>query len=64
MYTWNYIHECHGKSSTRQEEGTFHQQTELQPKDKIMKRYICSLGVHGAETWTLGRIDEKCLEIF
>lgn len=56
--------DCHGKSSTRQDEETFHQQTELQPMEKIVKLYICSLAVHGAETWTLRRLDEKCLEIF
>jgi len=64
MLLSRYIQDYHGKSSTQQEEDTFHQQTELQPKEKIVKPYICSLVVHGAETWTLRRIDQKCLEIF
>jgi hypothetical protein len=30
-----------------------------QTKEKIEKRYISSLAVHGPETWTRGRIDQK-----
>jgi hypothetical protein len=64
MYKCHYIQDCHDTSSTQQEEDSFHQQTELQPKEKIVKRYIWSSAVHGAETWALRRIDQKCLESF
>jgi hypothetical protein len=34
MYTWNYIHNCDGKSSIQQQEYFFHQQTGIQFKEE------------------------------
>ena len=31
---------------------------------KLVKRYFCSRALYGAETWTLRKVNHKCLESF
>ena len=52
------------KSSIQQEEDSFHQQTGLNLRKKLMKCYIWSTALQGAETWTLHRVDQKYIESF
>jgi hypothetical protein len=33
-------------------------------RKKLMKCYIWSIALYGAETWTLGKVDQICLESF
>jgi hypothetical protein len=50
------------KNSTQQRESYFHQQIGLKCKEKLVKCYIWSRAVYGAETWTLRKTDQKYLE--
>jgi hypothetical protein len=36
----------------------------LNLRKKLVKCYIWSIAVYGAETWTLRKMDQKCLESF
>jgi hypothetical protein len=45
-----------------EEEGSFHQQTGLKFKEETMN--IWSIVLYGAETWTLWKVGQKCLESF
>jgi hypothetical protein len=37
---------------------------DLKLKKKLVKSYIWSIALYGAETWTLGKVDQKYLECF
>jgi hypothetical protein len=37
---------------------------DLNLRKKLVKCYILSIALCGAETWTLGKVDRKCLESF
>jgi hypothetical protein len=54
----------HGKSSIQQEEDSFHQQTGFNLRKKLVKCYIWSVALYGAETWTLWKAEQKYLESF
>ena len=41
-----------------------HSKLHLNLRKKIVKCYIWSTVLHGAETWKLRRVDQKCLESF
>jgi hypothetical protein len=47
-----------------QQEDSLHQQIGLNLSKKIVKCYILSIVLHGDETWTLWRVDQKYLETF
>ena len=63
VYTWNYIQDYHDKSSIPQEQ-RFTCKLHLNLKEKLVKCYIWSMALHGAETWTLQKVDQKYLESF
>ena len=42
---------------------TFHQQNGLISKKKLVKCYILSIALDGAETWALKNVDQKQLEV-
>jgi hypothetical protein len=46
------------------EEGSFHQQSELKFKEHLLKFYIWSITLHGAEKLTLRKADNKHLKSF
>jgi len=50
------------QSSIQQKKNSFHQQTGLAVKDKIIKCYNYSIALYGTETWALWKINEKYLE--
>jgi hypothetical protein len=37
---------------------------DLNLRNKLVKSYIWSIALYGAETWTLRKVDQKHLEIF
>jgi hypothetical protein len=37
---------------------------DLKLRKKLVKCYICSIALYGAETWTLRTVDQKHLESF
>jgi hypothetical protein len=49
------------QSSIQQKENSFHPQTGLTSKDKIIKCYNYSIALYGTETWALWKINEKYL---
>jgi hypothetical protein len=53
------IWDCDDKSSIQQEESSFHQEIGLTFNEEIVKCYILSIALYGAETWTLGKVDQK-----
>jgi hypothetical protein len=42
----------------------FTSKTDLELRKKIVKCYIWSIALYGAETWMLQAVDQKCLESF
>jgi hypothetical protein len=42
----------------------FIRKLDLNLRKKLMRSYIHSMAVHGCETWTLWKVDVKCLESF
>jgi hypothetical protein len=42
----------------------FTSKLELNLREKLVKCYIWSIALYGAETWTLGKVDQKYLESF
>jgi hypothetical protein len=57
------IQDCHGKSSIQEE--SFHQQIGLKFKKENSKvLHVEHSFFYGAETWTLRKADQKCLERF
>jgi len=57
---WNEIQDCHVKSCFQQGE-SFYQKTEINLRKKLVKCYIWSMALYGAETWTLRVADKKYL---
>jgi hypothetical protein len=55
---------CHSISNIQEEEGSFYQQSDLNLRKKLLKRYIWSTAVYGAEIWTIRKLYQKCLENF
>ena len=51
-------------NSVQLEEESFHQQILPKFKEELMKCYIWNIALHGAETWTLRKVDQKYLERF
>jgi hypothetical protein len=51
------------QKNIRQEEGALYQQTELKLTKELLKCYIWSTVLYGAETWTIREADQKHLEI-
>jgi hypothetical protein len=43
---------------------TFHNKNGLNLRKKLVKCYIWSIALYGAETWTLHKVDQKYLESF
>jgi hypothetical protein len=43
-------------------EDSFHQQTGLKLRKKLVKCYIWSIALYGAATWTLRKVDQKYLD--
>jgi hypothetical protein len=37
---------------------------DLELRKKLVKWYVWSIDLYGAETWTLRTVDQKCLESF
>jgi hypothetical protein len=37
---------------------------DLNIRKKVLKCYICSIALHGAETWTLRKVDQKYVDSF
>jgi hypothetical protein len=64
MYIGDEIQKCHGKGSNQQEEDSFHQQTDLNLRKKLLKCYVWSTDLYGAETWTIRTVDQKHLGSF
>jgi hypothetical protein len=50
------------QSSIQHKGNSFHQQTGLTLKDKLIKCYNYSIPLYGTETWALWKINEKYLE--
>jgi predicted HD phosphohydrolase len=50
------------KSSIQPEEDSFHQEIGLNLRKKLVKCYIWSIALYGAETWTLRKVEQKYLE--
>jgi hypothetical protein len=51
--------DCHGKSSIQEEEDSFTSKLDVTLRRKLVKCYICSIAWHGAECWTLRKVDQK-----
>jgi hypothetical protein len=45
-------------------ETIFTNKLDLNLRKKLVKCYIWSIASYGAETWTLGEVDQKYLELF
>jgi hypothetical protein len=52
------------KSAFNRKKTFFHQQTGHKFKKKLVKCYIWSMALHGAEIWRLRAVDQKHLESF
>jgi hypothetical protein len=64
MYIGDDIQKCHDKGSIQQEEDSFHQQTDLHLRKKLVNCYVWSIALYGAETWTIRTVDQKHLGSF
>ncbi|GFG29807.1 hypothetical protein Cfor_00237 [Coptotermes formosanus] len=56
--------DCHGKSSIQQAGEPINQQTGFNVRKKLVKCYIWSTALCGAETWTLRKVYQKYLRSF
>ena len=52
------------KSAFNRKKTHFTSKLDLNLRKKLAKRYIWSTVLYGTETWTLRKIDQKCLESF
>jgi hypothetical protein len=52
------------KSSIQQEEDSFHHQSDLNVRKKLVKYYILSIALYGAKPLTHWKADQKYLENF
>ena len=51
------------KAEFNRKELLFTKKLDLNLKKKVVQCYVRSIALHGAETWTLWKVDEKYLEI-
>ena len=58
----NQIQDFHGKSSFQQRKTLFTSKLWLNLRKELVKCYIWSIVLYGAETWTLRNVDEKNVE--
>ena len=52
------------KSAFNKKKGLFTSTMDLELRKKLVKCYIWSIAIYGAETWTLRAVDQKHLECF
>jgi hypothetical protein len=52
------------KAAFNKKKNLFTSKLDLNLRKKLIKCYIWSIGLHGAETWTLRKVDQKYLESF
>ncbi|RXY27484.1 hypothetical protein DD577_28870, partial [Klebsiella pneumoniae] len=52
------------KTAFNKKKNLFTSKLELNLRKKLVKCYIWSIALYGAETWTLGKVDQKYLESF
>jgi len=52
------------KAAFNKKKTPFTSKLDLNLRKKLLKCYIWSIGLYGAETWTLGAADKKYLESF
>jgi hypothetical protein len=53
-----------GKAAFKKKRALFTSKIDLEPRKKLVKCYIWSIALYGAETWTLRAVDQKHLESF
>jgi hypothetical protein len=58
------MQDCHGKSNIQEEETLFTSKLGLYLRKKLVKWYIWSIALHGSETWTVRKVDQKYVEDF
>jgi hypothetical protein len=56
--------ELNTKVAFKKEKTLFTSKSDLNLRKKLVKCYICSRAVYGAETWTLRKVDQKYLKGF
>jgi hypothetical protein len=52
------------KAAFNKKRALFTSKMDLELRNKLVKRYIWSIDLYGAETWTLRGVDQKHLESF
>jgi hypothetical protein len=52
------------KAAFNKKKTLFTSKLDLNLRKKLVKCYIWSVALHGAETWTLRKVDQKYLESF
>ena len=52
------------KAAFNNKKTQFTSQVDLNLREKLVKCYIWSRALYGAETWTLQKVDQKYLDIF
>ena len=52
------------KNSFQQDEDFFSSKLNANLRKKLVKCYMLSIALYGAETWTLQKVDQKYLESF
>ena len=60
MFTWNWIQDCHGRSSIQQEDSS-HQQIWTYVTKKLVQWHTWSRALYGPETGALRKLDQKYL---
>jgi hypothetical protein len=52
------------KAAFKKKKNLFTSKLDLNLRKKLVKCYIWSIALYGAEKWTLRKVDRKCLESF
>jgi hypothetical protein len=52
------------KAAFNKKKTLFTSKLDLNLRKKLVKCYICSIALYGAETWTIWKVDQKYLESF
>jgi hypothetical protein len=52
------------KAAFNRKKTLFTRKLDLEIRKKLVKRYVCSITVYGAEIWILRKLDQKYLESF
>jgi len=52
------------ESSIQEKEDSFHQETGINLRKKLVICYIMSMALHGSKTWTLRKVIRNNLEVF